>query len=105
MLQLSDNNQQIKWIDETSYSKTDKQRIPSVIKCAITPNVEFNVHKHIYYGDDWLLSSVFAGLDKIELHTSDLSEAKSRAIEVMIQRLSQRKDEICNALNALSNVI
>lgn len=102
---MGNNELQLKWIDETSYSKTDKQRAPRILRCNVTKNIAFTIHKHIHFGDNWLLSSSFVGLDKCELCTSDLSDAKSKATEIMIQRLSQQKDEVGTAIDVLSKII
>lgn len=52
-----------------------------------TNGVKFTVHKHIYYGDEWLLTCRELGVENRTLNTEDMEETKEKAIIGMIQLL------------------
>lgn len=91
----------MKWTDITSYSRTDTERNPRVLECRLTPHISFKVHKYIYYGDAWLITAPCVGLDKYNLDTEDLETAKKKATSIMSQKLTERKNEISEALALL----
>lgn len=47
------------------------------------------MHKHICYGDEWLLTCRELGFEMRRLHTEDMEEAKEKAIIEMIQLLGK----------------
>ena len=87
------------WNDMTSYHMGDVERIPRVLECRLSPNIAFTVHKHIYFGDVWLLSSRYAGFDNRDLGTNDMAEAKKKATAIMVQVLKEKRAEIDTALH------
>lgn len=90
------------WIDITTYSKEDIRRNPTILECRLSNEITFKVHKHIYYGDMWLLTSMYAGFAKEELGTDDLETAKKTAVEIMLKILSDKESELKSAINELS---
>lgn len=89
------------WQDITSYSRMDTERKPRVLECHLTTNISFKVHKHIHYGGVWLLSSECVGVRMVELGEMDVEEAKRKGMEVMLQKLKERKDEVDRAIASL----
>ena len=69
----------LNWIDATRYAKDTTTQTPTILKCNVTSDVEMRVYQHIDYGEEWLLSCAFVGLDKFCLHTEDLVTAKEIA--------------------------
>ena len=88
----------LNWTDETSYSRNEKDRLPRVLECELFPNIKMTVHKHIHYGDEWLLSSEAAGFDKEQLGTADINLAKRIAIRTMTERLKKKCAEFKAAI-------
>lgn len=72
--------------DITTHDKRDTDIKPRVLENE-TNGVKFTVHKHIYYGDEWLLTCKELGVETRRLHTEDMNEAKEKAIIEMIQLL------------------
>lgn len=69
----------MKMQDVTSYSQTDKERIPKIVRFVTESGVIFTIHRHMYYPETWLISSV--GIcDNVDLKTDDFEEAKVRGI-------------------------
>lgn len=91
------------WKDITSYSRGDTERKPRVLECQLTPNIKFVVHKHIHCGNEWFLSSDFVGLRLVGLDTTDMEEAKEKGTEIMVQKLKEKKEEVDQACQILSN--
>ena len=61
--------------DITTYSRRDKERKPRILENE-TNGIKFLVHKHIYYGDEWLLTCRKIGVEHLHLNTDDMEEAK-----------------------------
>ncbi len=69
------------WRDVSSYSYTDKERVPSVFEYK-TPVLRLSVHRHMDGAkDDWFLSCREAGFDKKLLTAKGIEEAKAEALE------------------------
>lgn len=84
-----------KWADITTYSRGDKERTPRVLSLNLMEfNCEIIVRRHIYFPDTWVLSCKSIGVDKRELTTNDLEEAKNKAIELVLNGLEKRRVEI-----------
>ena len=84
-----------KWADTTTYSRGDKERTPRVLSLSFKElNCEITVHRHVYFPDTWVLSCKSIGVDKRDLATNDLEEAKNKAIELVLDRLEKRRIEI-----------
>ena len=72
--------------DITTHSQRDTDRKRRILENE-TNGVKFTVHKHIYYGDEWLLTCRELGVENRTLNTEDMEEAKEKAIIGMIQLL------------------
>ncbi len=76
----------LKWKDESSYSKNDKERIPNVLSTKIE-GFNIKIHRHIHYPDTWLLSCYKLDIEKKDLYTNDFNEATKKAIQYIISKL------------------
>lgn len=88
----------MEWKDITSYSQRDKERIPRVWECKLAPNISVTVHKHIYYGNAWLLSCEFLGYDCFQLGTEDIENAKTKALVRVRDGLAKMNNLIAEAI-------
>lgn len=86
--------------DITTHSQKDKERKPSILENE-TNGIRFTVHKHIYYGDEWLLTCRELGVEHLRLNTEDMEEAKEKAIVEMIKLLGE---EICRYKKAIAEL-
>lgn len=91
----------MKWKDITTYAQSDTEKKPSALLCLLNKQIEFKVHKHIYYGDEWLLSCKLFNIDMEWLGTEDLYEAKTKAAWMIAGNLELLRDEISNAIEEL----
>lgn len=94
-------NESAVWKDITSHSRGDSKREPRVLECRLAENVAVKVHKHMWFGDEWLLSCDYLGLGMVELGTCDMGEAKEKAIEVTIKKLKEKRAEIDSVITRL----
>ena len=78
----------MEWKDSSSYSKGDKERIPSVWNYRVG-DIRIVVHRYIHYPkDQWLLScSPF--YDKYELPQIDINKAKEAALNLVVVKLQE----------------
>lgn len=76
----------INWKDITSYSQRDKEKIPTTLELRkLSPfDTKLILHRHIYFPDTWLVTCKGTGIDKVNLHTNDIEEAKKLAIDYMM---------------------
>lgn len=88
--------------DITTYSKNDKDRSPRILEGNLN-GIKFIVHKHIYYGDDWLLSCNELDVDKLELHTDDMEKAKEVALNKLLELFKNRMEKYEKAINEIKN--
>lgn len=87
--------------DITTYSREDKERKVRILE-NVSEGVRFLVHKHIYYGDKWLLSCSELGVEKMDLKTEDMEEAKEKAIIEMIKLLGIAMQKYGNAIKEIN---
>lgn len=88
----------MEWKDITSYSQRDKERIPRVLECKLAPNISVTIHRHIYYGNEWLLSCKFLGYDCFQLGTEDIENAKTKALVRVRDKLAEMNNLIAEAI-------
>lgn len=74
--------------DITTYNQRDRERTPRILE-NISNGVSFKVHKHIDYGDEWLLSCNELGVDKMRLDTENIELAKEKALIEMAKILAK----------------
>lgn len=94
----------MKMQDITTYSKSDKKRIPKVVRFTTESGVIFTIHRHMYYPETWLISSV--GIcDNIDLKTDDFEEAKVRGITHIKAILNRKRMKYQSAIEELDKLI
>ena len=91
----------LEWKDVTSYSKGDTERKPRVLECELAPGITIRVHKHIAWGEEFLLTSRKLEFDCTELNTADLEEAKAVALDRAYHRLTHLHEVLTRALRAI----
>lgn len=84
----------------TSYSRGDKEHKPSILQNEVN-GIVFKVHKHIYYGNQWLLSCAELNIDKFDLDTDDMEAAKRKGIIKMKELLEARIAKYQKAIEML----
>ena len=94
----------MKMQDVTIYSKSDKERIPKIVRFTTESGVIFTIHKHMYYPETWLISST--GIcDNVDLKTDDFEEAKVRGINHIKTILDKRIMKYQSAIEELDKLI
>lgn len=88
--------------DITTHSQGDKERKPSILENE-TNGIRFTVHKHIYYGDEWLLTCRDLGVEYLHLDTEDMEEAKEKGIVEMIKLLGNKINQYEKAIVEINN--
>lgn len=97
----------MQWKDTTTYSRGDNVREPRIWKLELENKTVLVVHRHIWYENTWLMSASVAGcdvLDKIDLQTNDIKQAKARAVMGFRKYLADYKEVIDAAISMLSEV-
>ena len=90
--------------DVTTYSQLDKERIPAILKFITESGIVFRIHRHIYYPETWLISSV--GIcDNVDLKTDDFEEAKVRGITHIKAILDKKIMKYQSAVEELDKLI
>ena len=79
----------MEWIDGSSYSRDDKEKIPSVWKFIIKGLIIISVHKHIHYPEGQWLLTCLPFFNKYELPQKDVEEAKAAAIRMVNTKLQK----------------
>lgn len=71
--------------DITTYSRdAENPKEPYILENELN-GIKFNVHKHAHYGDKWLLSCYELRIEKKNLRTANIEDAKRKAIiEILI---------------------
>uniref|UniRef100_A0A6H2A083 Uncharacterized protein n=1 Tax=viral metagenome TaxID=1070528 RepID=A0A6H2A083_9ZZZZ len=92
----------IQWKDETSYSISDKERMPSIWEARINA-IDICVHRHIHYPGKWLLASRYIGIEKKELNSNDIDEAKKEALFIVYKHLTCMQVEISNTIKQIKH--
>lgn len=70
--------------DITTYSRNDVKREIRVLENEAN-GIKFRVHKHIDYGNEWLLSCYELNISNVPLKTEDMNEAKEKALVEMVK--------------------
>ncbi|MCY9592384.1 hypothetical protein PC41400_14825 [Paenibacillus chitinolyticus] len=85
----------ITWKDTTSYSQRKRKDTEPRSWTAVINKADIMVHRHIHYGSDmWLLSSRYLDLDKIELKSKDINEAKNESLDKLKSILEHNINEM-----------
>lgn len=76
----------MKWQDGTSYSKSDKERIPRILEVNVR-GLTIIIHRIIHY-DEWHLTvRGKLNIKDLQLHTEDLEEAKIKGMEIVMNEI------------------
>lgn len=84
------------WVDQTSYARGDKERIPSVWVLRLTRNVKISVvRSHIYDRENWVLHcdpwfDTFSL--KLPSTVENRDEAMSRATALVREKITELAD-------------
>jgi hypothetical protein len=89
----------VEWKDTTTYSRDDKDRIPTVFSCSIAELRINIVAGHIYYPDQWVFNCRNLGFDEIEL--KGITDAQEAA-EAAVKKCRDRVNGWAKVLNACS---
>lgn len=91
-------------LDVTSYSQTDKERIPKILRFVTESGVIFTIHRHLYYPDTWLISSL--GIcENVDLGTDDFEEAKVKGMLYIKSILDRKRMKYQSAVEELDKLI
>lgn len=92
----------MKWIDTTSYSQSDKERIPRAWTIR-SENLTITVHRHIYHDPDvWLISCQHI-CDCKKLKSKDIELAKNEALNYVASCINNLSLEIYQLLMESTN--
>lgn len=80
------------WKDCSTFSRMDKERIPSTWKLKVG-NVSICVHRHIHYPGKWLLSCDLF-FNNRELKPEGIEQAKCQAVAMVQVELQKAIDDI-----------
>ncbi len=87
--------------DITTHHQGDKERKPRVLENE-TNGIKFTVHKHIYCGDEWILTCRELGVEQFRLNTEDMEEAKEKGIIEMIKLLGKKINQYEKAITEIA---
>ena len=90
--------------DITTYSRNDVKREIRVLENEAN-GIKFWVHKHIDYGNEWLLSCYELNISNVPLKTEDMNEAKEKALVEMAKffnKMVQKYKKAIEKATALS---
>jgi len=90
----------IQWEDKTTYSRDDNERIPQILEARIN-SIGICVHRHIRYPGKWLLTSKYLFIDKMELKSENIDDAKKEALSIVNKHLMYMQIEISNAIKQI----
>ena len=65
--------------------------------------IMFRVHKHIYYGEQWLFTCREFEIEQERLHTENMEEAKKLGIERMKKLINKRIEKYQKVLQQLES--
>lgn len=88
--------------DITVHSRNDVKSEIRVLENEAN-GIRFRVHKHIDYGNEWLLSCYELNISKIPLETEDMNEAKEKALVEMAEFFDKMVQKYKKAIEELKN--
>lgn len=86
--------------DITTYSRNDVKREIRVLENEAN-GIKFMVHKHIDYGNEWLLSCYELNISNVPLKTEDMNEAKEKALVEMAKFFNKMVQKYKKAIEEL----
>ncbi len=79
------------WIDATSYRRGERAGgNPRTLTLEVVTGMHITVTKHIHFDDEWTARAPELGVDRVGLGTEDLSDAKTKALEICLN-LARKK--------------
>lgn len=90
----------VEWKDITTYSRDDKERLPTSYAMEVGSLRITITCGHIYYRPAWVMHCVPLAIDSKQLYAKDLEEAKQKAIDIVgreIAKLQKAFDVIYEA--------
>ena len=87
--------------DITVHSRNDVKSEIRVVENQ-TNGIRFRVHKHIDYGNEWLLSCYELNISKVPLETEDMDEAKEKALIKMAEFFGKMVQKYKKAIEELN---
>lgn len=88
--------------DITTHNQRDKEIKPSILENNVN-GISFMLHKHIYYGNQWLLTCRELGVEQEQLHTENMEEAKKLGINKMKELLKDKIEKFQKTIEQLEN--
>lgn len=85
----------MEWKDETTYSRSDKNRIPRVLQLAVG-TLGIVIHK-IVHCEGWYLTVYGLNIDSYCLDVKTVEEAKNKGLEVAMAKIEDL-EEVKNIL-------
>ena len=89
----------IKWEDRTSYSRSNKERVPSILETNVR-GLRIVVHR-IRHEEGWYLSVYKLNINDVYLGIEDLEKAKIKGLEILaneILKLEKIRDVLVSNL-------
>ena len=77
----------LEWKDASSYSRSDKERIPTVWALKVE-GLRIVIHRIIHY-PEWYVSCYDLNIEGKCLYTEDLEEAKAKGIDLVIRNIEK----------------
>ena len=85
----------MKWVDVSTYSQSDKERLPKALS-AQAGKLKIVLHRHFHYEpDDWLLTAE-PFFDKKVLKSKDVNDAKKECENLIVNELQKTLSKIIN---------
>jgi hypothetical protein len=86
-----------KWKDATSYSQSDKERVPQTWELRLN-TLRVIITRHIWFKpDEWVLSCPELGVDQHMLRSKDLEKAKDEALHFIHAKVKRFINDIKEA--------
>ena len=83
------------WKDTTSYSRGDKERIPTTFTVTVDELSITITCGHIRYRPDWVMHCFNLGIDTLPMPSCEnLDEAKRRAVAIVKHKLSRLTEAV-----------
>jgi hypothetical protein len=87
------------WKDGTTYSRDDKERVPSILRCKIG-TLEIIVHR-IHRLDGWYLTCRYLDIKDYTLSYKTLEDCQEQAVRIVKNTLYAKSQEITDNIIAI----
>ena len=82
-----------KWKDKSTFSQGDKERITWLF-CINTNRLSIQVHRHVHYPGEWLLTCRQIGIEHHVLKSKTINSAKREAIGEIKRIIAHLQTEV-----------